>query len=195
MGFRARPDLISDCITAGRTAAIDAGMVNGKCFMVVAGMGFDAEVVERLVQGRTGHITHLSYTDPIWRTFWTHRFPEFRVIHEGRTWWEGRGMLFVGNIWRYSLGLPVVRDAIPNDGLLDLLILPCTNKVQLLAHSIRTVFGRHIEHGGARYLRFERLRIESPDAVPFELDGDCGDRLPVDFEVRPGALQVRLPPA
>lgn len=194
LGFRANSDLIPQCITAGRTARLDVGVANGRCFTVVAGMGFDAEVVERLVKMRRGHITHLSYIDPIWRTFCTHKFPRFRIFHDGKPWYEGRGMVFVGNIWRYSLGLPVVRDAIGDDGLLDVLVLPCRNQFELVAHSVRTLLWRHIEHGGARYMRFKRLRVEAATAVPLELDGDSAGKLPVDFEVRPGALLVRLPP-
>jgi len=195
LGFRPSPDLIPHCLTAGRTIRVDVGTANGHGFLVVAGAGFDAEVVERLVRMRRGHITHLSYFEPIWRTFWTHRFPRLRILHEGQLWWEGRGMAFVGNMARYSLGLPVVRDARPDDGLLDLLVLPCTNQVQLLAHSVRTVLACHIEHGHARYLRFTQLRIESQDdEVPVELDGDFAGRLPLDLSVRPAALAVRLPP-
>lgn len=195
LGFRACVQLIPDCITIGRTVALDVGAANGRCFLVVAGMGFDAEVVERLSQVRSGHITHLTYLGPLWRVFWTHQFPKLRILHEDRVWWEGRGMAFVGNMSRYSLGLPVVRDARPDDGLLDLLVLPCRNRVQLLGHSVRTPLARHVEHGGARYLRFRKLRIESVGRrVPLELDGDCGGSLPVDVEVRPAALAVRLPP-
>jgi YegS/Rv2252/BmrU family lipid kinase len=193
-GFRARADIIPSCLTAGRTAALDVATANGRAFLVVAGAGFDAEVVERLVRSRRGHITHLTYVEPIWRTFWTHRFPDLRIIHEGQTWWEGRGMAFVGNMARYSLGLPVVRDARPDDGLLDLLVLPCRDQIELLGHSIRTILARHIEHGGARYLRFKQLRIESPTRVPLETDGDPAGELPVNLDIKPQALQVRLPP-
>jgi len=193
IGFRAHPNLIPACITAGRTLALDVGTANEHCFLVVAGVGFDAEVVERLAGCRRGHITHLSYFGPIWRTFWSHRFPELRVFHQDRLWWQGRGLAFVGNLSRYSLGLPVVRDALPDDGLLDLLVLPCRNQMTLLAHSLRTVLARHVERGGARYLRFTELRIESSDYAPLELDGDCAGALPVEFAVRPKALRVRLP--
>lgn len=196
LGYWPRPDIIPTCITAGRTVALDLGIANGRHFLVVAGVGFDAEVVERLVQSRTGHITHLSYTDPIWRTFWTHKFPMLRVIHEDRLWWEGRGMAFVGNMSRYSLGLPVVRDARPDDGLLDLLILPCQGHLKLLAHSARTVFARHVEHGGSRYLRFAgKIRIESDERVPVELDGDLAGCLPLNISILPKTLYFRLPPA
>jgi YegS/Rv2252/BmrU family lipid kinase len=193
LGFRAQTDLIPHCISSGRTVSLDVGTADGRCFLVVAGMGFDAEVVDRLTRCRSGHITHLSYFEPIWRTFWTHRFPEIRILHEGSVWWQGRGMAFVGNMSRYSLGLPVVRDADPHDGQLDLLVLPCRNQFKLLAHAARTLLARHLEHGGARYLRFTRLRIEAVDPVLMELDGDCGGRLPVEFGIRGNALRVRLP--
>lgn len=193
LGFRAEVDLIPHCITSGRTVRTDVGLANGRCFLVVAGMGFDAEVVDRLTRRRQGHITHLTYAEPIWRTFWTHRFPEMRIIQAGKTWWQGRGMVFVGNMPRYSLGLPVVRDARSDDGLLDVLVLPCTNHVQLLAHAAWTVVGRHVEHGSACYTRCENLRVESAVSVPLELDGDCSGEIPVDFSIRPGALLVRMP--
>jgi len=34
---------------------IDVGVVNGRHFLIIAGTGFDAEVVHRLVRGRKGH--------------------------------------------------------------------------------------------------------------------------------------------
>ncbi|HOA73004.1 MAG TPA: diacylglycerol kinase family protein [Phycisphaerae bacterium] len=194
LGFRARADLIPACITAGRTVRLDVGAANDEKFVVVAGAGFDAEVVDRLVRQRRGHITHLTYLEPIWRTFWTHRWPELRIYHNDTLWWQGRGMAFVGNMSRYSLGLPVVRDARPDDGLLDLLVLPCRNQIQLLGHSLRTLLACHVEYGGARYLRFTRLRIESVDPVPVEMDGDLAGALPLDIRVEPAALSVRLPP-
>lgn len=195
LGFRTDPDLLPACLTAGREAALDVGIANGRSFLVVAGAGFDAEVVGRLVDLRRGHITHLTYLGPLWRTFWEHRFPVLRVILEGKVWWEGQAMAFVGNMSRYSLGLPVVRDAVPDDGRLDLLVLPCRGRVELIAHSLRTIVARHLEHGDARYTRCSRVRIESDAHVPVELDGDPGGFLPVDIRVQPGALRVQLPPA
>ena len=194
LGFRRELDTIPSALTSGRLATLDVAFGNGQPFLVVAGVGFDAEVVRRLVGCRTGHITHLSYCEPIWRTFWEYRSPGVRILHEGRPWWEGRGMVFVGNMARYSLGLPVVRDARPDDGLLDLLVMPYRHKLGLIAHSLRTLVGRHIEHGGAKYMRVTRVRIESDEKVPVEFDGDCAGTLPLDVEVRPAALHVQLPP-
>ena len=158
------------------------------------GVGFDAEVVRRLSRLRTGHITHLSYAEPLWRTFWSYGFPPVRVVVDEAVSWEGRGLVFAGNLARYSLGLRVVRDARPDDGLLDLLILPCRHQGQLIGHSLRTLARRHVEHPGVRYLRFTRARIESPGRVPVQFDGDAGGCLPVEVTVRPAALSVLVHP-
>jgi diacylglycerol kinase (ATP) len=194
LGFRADPEQAAACILRGQDRPLDVGLANGRSFLLVAGVGFDAEAVHRLVRFRKGHITHLSYTWPLWRTFWEHRWPPLRVFNEGRLFWEGRGMVYLGNMARYALGLPVVRDARPDDGLLDLCIYCCCNRRQLIAHSVRTVFGRHIEHPDMRYIRVRQVRVESPEAVPVELDGDPGGFLPLEISILPAAVRVKVPP-
>ena len=48
---------------------IDVGLVGQRVFLVVVGVGFDAEVVRRLSRRRRGHITHLDYFLPTWQSF------------------------------------------------------------------------------------------------------------------------------
>ena len=194
LGFRPDPDLILNCLSAGRVLSMDVGVVNGRSILVVAGVGFDAEVVHRLTPTRRGYITHLTYFGPLWRTFWEHRFPLIRVVGDDQLLWEGRGMVFVGNLPRYSLGLRVVRDAQLDDGLLDVCAFTCRGRRQLLAHSLRTVLRRHLEHGGVWYARLTRIRVESPAPVPVELDGEQAGWLPIEVTVRPAAIRVQLPP-
>lgn len=193
-GFRADPELTLACITAGRTMAMDIGIANGQSFLTVAGVGFDAEVVNRLVRLRMGHITHLTYAGPLWRTFWEHRFPFYRVFSQDKLLWAGRGMVFVGNLPRYSLGLRVIRDARHDDGLLDLCIFPCRSRLGLIAHSLRTVVRKHVEHGGVRYVRLHHVRVESDSTVPVELDGEAAGCLPIEVTIRPSAIRLRVPP-
>ncbi len=192
--FQARPESAIDCLLRGQTRLIDLGQANGRSFLIVAGTGFDAEVVHRLVGMRTGHITHLTYSAPLWRTFWEHRFPRFRVYDQQTLLWNGQGLVFVGNLPRYSLGLRVIRDAICDDGLLDLCILPCRGRFRLIQHCLRTLLHNHVEHGGVLYRRLRSIRIESDDSVPVELDGEAAGRLPLEVSVRPGALRVLVPP-
>ncbi|MEP0841665.1 MAG: diacylglycerol kinase family lipid kinase [Phycisphaerae bacterium] len=195
LGFKADAESTIMVLRGGRVLPLDVGVANGKSFLVVAGVGFDAEVVRRLVNARIGHITHLSWAMPLWRTFWEHRFPPVRVFTEDRLYWEGRGLVFLGNMSRYALGLPVVRDARPDDGLLDLCIYACRGRRQLIAHSVRTLFKRHVEHPDVRYARVRRVRVESVGPVPIERDGEFAGELPLEVSVRPAAIRVLVPPS
>ena len=111
----------------------------------------------------------------------------------GHPFWEGCGMAFVANMPQYALRLAVVRDALADDGLLDLVIMPCSNQWRLLAHSFWTALGRNVERAGIIYQRARHVRIASRRKVPIEVDGDAWDHLPVNIEVRPNALRLKVP--
>ncbi len=197
LGFRADADEAMATLEAGRIAAFDVGIANGGAFLVITGVGFDAEVVQRLIRVRRGHITHLTYTEPLWRTFWEHRWPELEIAAdtpEGPLRWRGQGMAFVGNMARYALNLRVVRDALPDDGLLDLCVMPCRGRVQLISHALRTLRCRHVEHPSVLYRRVTRLRITSRQPTPVEIDGEFAGMLPLEISIRPGALRMIIPP-
>jgi diacylglycerol kinase family enzyme len=197
LGFRANPALMLHTLLAGTLRHIDLAQANSRMFMVVAGVGFDAEVVQRLARKRTGHITHLHYAVPLWRTFWEHRWPVLSVTGQGpqgRVQWEGPGMVFVGNMARYALGLPVAATAIPDDGLLDLIILPCQGRLELVGHSLRTLCRKHLQHPSAIARRVTTLKVRSRQPVPAQIDGEEAGTAPLDFALQPAALTVKVPP-
>lgn len=184
-----RPDRLAATLLDGQPAPFDVGVINGRHFLAVTGVGFDAEVVERLANARTGHITHFSYFWPIWRTFWTHRFLHLLVEVDGRVAFEGHGFAIVGNIPRYSIGLRILREARPDDGLLDVCVFRCTSQVTLLAHAGRVLFRRHVGRPGVLYAQGRAVRITSKEGrVPIEVDGDVGGVLPAEWSVLPGAV-------
>lgn len=194
-GFQSTPDCIMACMQSGTDKPVDVGTANGRSFLLLAGIGFDAEVVHRLKQLRSGHITHLNYTGPLWRTFWEHRFPAIRVSSEGQPIWQGHGLVFVANLPQYAIGLNVVRDARDDDGLLDLCILPCHGRIGLIGHALRTLARRQIEHPSVIYQRLPSVRVEADEPVSVQLDGDEAGTLPLDISIQPASLIVRIPPA
>ncbi len=98
---------------------LDLGKANGRCFTSIAGFGFDGDVVKRVAEKRHGHIHHWDYFHPIWRTFWDYKFPQMKVSCDGEEIFDGQGLVFVGNISRYAIGLQILHYANYGDGLLD----------------------------------------------------------------------------
>jgi YegS/Rv2252/BmrU family lipid kinase len=179
----------------GQRQTVDMGLANGREFLIIAGAGFDAEVVERLAARRRGHINYLSYLLPLWKTYWDHTFPPIQVIADGVELFNGPAMVFVGNFPRYSIHLKIVRDAIPNDGFLDLCVMPCDWNGAVLRHAVNALLRRHLEREDVIYQRCKTIRLESTEEVFLELDGDRGGRLPVDFQIVPQAITLLRPPA
>jgi len=191
------PDLeqLVQTVKWGRTVNMDMGQVDGRRFLLMAGVGFDGEVLIKLNRFRTGNITHLTYFWPIWRTFWEHNFPPMTIEADGQVVVEsGRGLLFVSNIARYAVKLRICAKARQDDGLLDICFYRATDQYELLGHAWRTVVGRHMEHPGVVYRQAKVVRVTSPQAVPYQTDGDPAGILPAEFSVIPKALKVVVPP-
>ena len=186
---------LKDLLRCGQAHPVDLGCVNGRYFLAVLGAGFDADVIERVHAKREGHITHMSYFWPIWRTFWEYRFSAVRVEADGELVWDGRALVFVGNTARYAVGLRILRDACFDDGLLDLCIYPCHWQGQLVLHSLTTMLQIHPEWRSVIYRRCRNIVISSGEKpLRMQIDGDPGGFLPARIEVCPGALNVLMWP-
>ena len=174
---------------------LDLGKVNGDCFTSIAGVGFDGEVVKRVSDVREGHINHLDYFWPLWRTFWSHKFPEIKVSVDGQDVFEGEGMVFVGNISRYAVGLQILHYADFGDGLLDVCVYKCNSRPRLIKHSFLTILKHHAKRNDVVYCQGKLIEITSPlRAVYTEIDGDPGPALPLKITVIPQAVRVLVPP-
>ncbi len=186
---------LEDLLRHGQPHPVDLGCVNGRYFLAILGAGFDADVIERVHNKRSGHITHLSYFWPIWRTFWEYRFPAVRIEADGELVYEGPALAFVGNTARYAVGLRILRDACFDDGLLDLCVYPCHWQGHLLLHSLTTLLQVHPERQSVIYRRCRNIVISSSgQPLRMQIDGDPGGLLPARVEVCPGALHVLMWP-
>ena len=174
---------------------LDLGNANGKIFTSVAGVGFDGIIIQRMHDWRTGHISHLDYFWPIWRTFWEYTFPPIKVIADGVEVHNGPGLAFVGNISRYAIGLHILKNANYGDGKLDLCIFKCKSQGHLMKHSLATLMKTHTKGADCHYQKAESFEISSPvEGLPSQIDGDPGPDVPIKIRVVPGAIKVMVPP-
>ncbi|MCG3178638.1 MAG: Diacylglycerol kinase [Phycisphaerae bacterium] len=163
-------------------------------FMMVAGAGFDAEVVHRLAMKRDGNITYADYFAPIMQTLARYDFPAMRIEADGETVCDEPALAFVGNIPRYAWGLPICKKARYDDGLLDLVIYKCAHRGQLVLHSVRTVFSAHIGRRDVIYRQVRHIVLRCERAMPIQVDGDDGGQLPVELTMAGEQVRLLAPP-
>jgi diacylglycerol kinase family enzyme len=204
LDYSVAPADLAELVAGGLAVRLDAGQANGSLFALMAGCGFDADVVRRVHAGRQGHIHHLSYAKPIVDTIRKYDYPELRVRYapadaaEDAEWTEEAGLtkelrakwVFVVNLPRYAGGLVFSPQASGTDGLLDV----CTFKEGSLWSGLLYLGGVMLgQHEGMQdFVRIQtrRLRVEAAGEVPFQLDGDPGGELPAEFGVLPGRLTM-----
>ncbi|HVW90836.1 MAG TPA: hypothetical protein VHC01_15355, partial [Gaiellaceae bacterium] len=84
-------------------------------------------------------------------------------------------------------------DAATDDGLFDVVLIGDVSKVDFLTTAPKIYKGRHVRHPKVEVLRSTRVRVDAPETLPIELDGEQVGTTPATFEVVPGALRVRVP--
>jgi diacylglycerol kinase family enzyme len=199
----AEPRELCRTIAGGWCVRLDAGQAAGRLFTLMAGCGFDADVVRRLHAGRTGHIHHLSYAKPILDSIRTYEYPELRVRYAPADAGPESPLseeivarwVFVVNLPRYAGGLQFAPQASGTDGLVDL----CTFKEGSLWSGLLylggVMLGQHAAMEDFEHVQTRRLAIESTAAVPYQLDGDPGGELPVEIGALPERLTLLVTPA
>lgn len=195
-GFNRKVARVLDTLERGVEEVYDVGVCGKKKFILLVGVGFDADVVARLHASRSGNITHLSWTMPIIQGFLKHKYPEVCVEVDGKEVFTGRGLAWVGNIPRYSLGMRVLGNARTDDGLLDVRILPCHTRIRLLRYALALLFRRPIRQTDTQYHQCHTARVYAPNGteVPVQIDGDHGGTLPIECSIIPGAVRFLRPP-
>lgn len=101
--------------------------------------------------------------------------------------------VFVMNLPRYAAGLQIVPDAVDNDGLLDVCTFKEGSLWSGLTYLAGVLTGQHQSFSDCVTRRARRMRIESDEPVPYQLDGDPGGFTPLDIEVVPGRLTLLAP--
>jgi diacylglycerol kinase (ATP) len=184
---------LAKIIAEGATVQLDAGQAGDRLFLLMAGVGFDAEVVRRMHEQRKGHISHLSYAKPIFDAIRNYQYPELTVYcrdAEGQTHETTAKWAFVVNVPRYAGGLAISPDAVADDGYLNLCTFKEGSLFNGLVYLSGVMFGQHVQWDDFCTTRASEVRIVSTAPVPYQLDGDPGGFLPLDIQILPQRLTL-----
>ena len=176
---------------------IDAGLVTDaagetRWFGCMLSAGFDSIVNERA--NRMQHPKGASrYTLAMLLELVTLKPIQYKITHDGETFESGGMMMSVGNGVSLGGGMKVTPTAELDDGLLDILVVGPLTRIQFLRIFPKVFAGTHIEDPRVRIVKAKKIRIEADDVIAYT-DGERFAALPIDIEVRPGALRVFAPP-
>jgi len=181
-----------EVFAAGRTRPIDVARVNGRLSFLVTSAGIDAETVREVERRRRGPITKWSYVPAFAAALRLGSRPRIAVEVDGErlpgTW----GLVLVSNVGRYGGILRLDPEARIDDGLFEVYLFPSARFAELLAAFLRGALF-HLPGGAVRRVRGRRVRLSAEGDVPYQVDGDAGELLPLELEVQPTRYRVAAP--
>ena len=163
-----------------------------RCFVQLAGVGLDAEVVRRTSRESKKALGPMSYLLSLAQIAGQTPPPITLQTDDGK---ERTGsFVLLGNGRFYGGPFKMFRSGSPVDGLLDVLVFRNQSPWDLLRYMHAILIGQHQNLGDVEYFQSREISLSSEGAVPFELDGEMAGYLPVNFSVKSVALPVFAPP-
>lgn len=181
-----------------QTAHIDLGKLNQRYFILMAGIGFDAEVVRDVnlplknLAGKTAVVT-----SGLMNLFSHHPFTlrlSFVDAQGKRRRLRRTAMqIFVSNASTYATDYKIAEEARMDDGLLELHIFKSRRFRDTFYSLISLALRRHKEWVDFEHYSITSLQIRGRRPTPVQIDGDTYCNTPVTIEIAPKALKVLRP--
>lgn len=197
-GLTTAPEQLIQALRVKQVRSVDVAQANGERFLIMASVGFDAEVVHDLSERRTGPIQRVTYLLPILRAITKWRAPSCRVAVDGKPAEPMvPGTLVMANLRAYAARLDLVWWACADDGLLDGMVIPARTAVGVAVGAVKSWMRSDPRPIPGRTWRGRTVIIESDSAFRFQVDGDAPRaRAPVrrlELSVGVGQLRVLVP--
>ncbi|MDO3378993.1 diacylglycerol/lipid kinase family protein [Geoalkalibacter halelectricus] len=180
-----------ETIFAGRTQRVHLGLAGDRHFLLMAGIGFDAQVVYQLDLGLKRLLGKAAYVLTGVRVLLAPPSQLLEIEADGEIL-TGYGVI-IGKARHYGGAF----QATPLAGLdlpeLDLCIFRRRGALPLMRYVSGIARGRHLQLPDVLYRKVTSARVRCASPLPVQADGDLIGRLPMDFSVARDSLTILRP--
>jgi diacylglycerol kinase (ATP) len=183
-----------DVALNGRNRPLDVGTINGEHFAVMAGVGFDAEMIDAAdgsAKEKLGRLAYVRTGVGAMRAAPT----KLRIKVDGTPWFKGKATcVLVGNVSTASGGLVIFNDAKPDDGVLDLGVVTAKGTAQWLRVLSRAARKKADRSPFVRTTKARDIDVRMDKPSLYELDGGSRQKVKrLRFGIEHHAINVRVP--
>ena len=171
----------------GKVTSRTNGKNYSRYFINIAGFGFDADVIYDVTHNPP-HLFGLSvYKLSLLKSLFSHKPTAIQVSAKEDFNFNGEVFMVIAAICQYNGGgIREAKYAVPDDGLLDLIVIPKMSIPKVLKHLKDMTSGNHIDTiEGIRMIQTTQADFTSDDLFRGEVEGEL---------LRPGNYHIKLIP-
>ncbi len=193
IGLAVSPAVVARTIARGAPTAAYVGIVNGRCFTAMAGVGFDAHVVANVDLRLKRRLGKGAYVLESLRQLFRFRFPRYRVTVDGRSFDAASVIVAKGHYYagRYVCA-PAARLDRPE---FHVCLFEHGGRWNAIRYALALALGRLPRLADFRVVPGRSVTIQGPAGDPIQGDGDVIARLPARIEIAPQPLRLIVPAA
>lgn len=192
IGLKASINAIADMVAFGTSRRITVGNVNGRRFALMASVGLDAIVVDKVNLTLKYRVGRLAYLYETLKQLATHRPVTYQLSINGCKQ-EVAGIIIANG--RYYAGRYITSPTADLEKpLLDVCRLTGTGCLTPASYFLSLVLGQFAKRADVRISEASQFEILGPEGAPLQADGDILCRLPATIKVLPSAIDLIFPP-
>lgn len=194
LGLPLQPRAAAETLLYARVRPIDLGRAGQRYFLLMAGVGFDAAVVNQVRSHEKRLLGPFAYVLRALEVASSFQGARVRLTIDGRKLRRRMILMVIGNSQLYGGVIKITARASIDDGLLDLCIIKGNSLLSAPMRVFSIISGRHMLDPEIEYHRARTIKIESNQRLPVQVDGDHIGDTPMTVEAVPGAIYALLPP-
>lgn len=179
-------------ILSDKYTSLDGATINGRLFISVCGVGFDAMVSEHFAKsGKRGLFNYIEQGLKLWRDF---KPDSYTITIDGHQMVYEASLITVGNSNQWGNGAKITPHADSHDGVLDVTIAEMFHTIDIPALGGLLLTGHIDKSHRVHCLKGKHITIHRNVPGPAHADGDwfeAGEL--IEIQVIPSAFRVLVP--
>jgi len=177
-------------IAEGLTRKIDVGMINGRYFLNVVGIGIDGEVVEAKARAKKYMPGFLGYFIQSFMALLMYKPKKVNIRFNGKSVDATVLSLSIGNGRCCGGGFLFTPEAEFDDGILDVCLVRFTNRFRMIWDLPKVPKAEHVKLPYVSMYKAKELTVTSEMLLTCHIDGEVAKAHKFEINILPQKLRV-----
>ena len=184
------PDDACKIIANNKTISVDVGLCNDKYFINVCAGGLFSNVSEKIDKTFKEALGKFAYYIRALQEMHTYKPITLKITNSKETIEDKFDLFLVLN----TSGTGSIKNLSPtasiSDGVFDFVGFRNVGVANLPSFALKFLKGEYLEHDKILFFQDSQILIESVEEVYSDLDGEIGNKLPINIKNIPNAIKV-----